>query len=490
MNNRLKSDKARRQYVTQMRRLRKKSNFAIIGFAGFTCALFLAMIVYFGIYSMTHEEELINNSFNARQQLLVEENRRGRILSRNGEILAESETGEDGKDIRKYPYGNLFAHSVGYTGNGKTGIESAANYNLLQSHISTSEKVQNDINGQKNPGDDVITSLDVALQTVASEALGIYKGAIVVSNPKTGEILAMVSKPDFDPEKIAEQWDDFMKDTESGRLINRASQGLYPPGSTCKIITALAYIRQNPDTYNKYGFTCKGYITSGDERINCYHGSVHGAEDLVTSFAKSCNASFANIGLSLDKKEYRETVDGLLFNSELPVQFIYGKSVMDISEDSTDADVMQDAIGQGRTLMSPLHLNLITQAVANDGVLMKPYLIRQVINADGNIIKDYQPEEYSQIMSTDESSILKGLMREVVLSGTGKKLKDASYSVAGKTGSAEYNGVKEDSHAWFTGFAPVEDPEIAVTVIIEGAGSGGDYAVPIAGRIFDKYFEK
>ena len=480
----------RHEYVTAMREKRKKSNYAIMAVSISVCALFLGLIFYFTTYSVSHEEELINNSFNSRQQLLVEQNRRGSILSRNGDVLAQTVENESGKDVRVYPYGNLFSHTVGYTGNGKYGIESQANYDLLQAHITTTEKIQNDINGEKNPADNVITTLDTELQQAASDAMGMYKGAIVVTNPKTGEILAMVSKPDFDPETIAEKWDDYLNDTKSGVLLNRATQGLYPPGSTCKIVTTLEYIRENPDTYNSYGYTCKGRLTHGDDTISCYHGSVHNAVDLTKSFAKSCNTSFANIGLSFDRNSYKSTVEQLLFNSELPVKFLYGKSNMSIDENTSDSDLMQNAIGQGKTLVSPFHLNLITQAVANGGILMKPYLISQVISADGEVIKSFSPEEYSEFMTPEESDVLKALMREVVVSGTGRKLNEASYTVAGKTGSAEFNGVKSDSHAWFTGFAPVEDPEIAVTVIIEGAGSGGDYAVPMARRVLDAYFER
>jgi len=479
----------RHEYVTAMRARKKKSNYAIMAASVAVCLLFLGMIVYFSTYSVSHEEELINNSFNSRQQLLVEQNRRGSILSRDGDVLARTVENEAGKDVREYPYQNLFSHTVGYTGNGKYGIEAQANYDLLQAHITTTEKIQNDINGDKNPADNVITTLDLELQQAASDAMGMYKGAIVVTNPKTGEILAMVSKPDFDPETIAEKWDEYVNDSQSGVLLNRATQGLYPPGSTCKIVTTLEYIRENPDSYMNYSYTCKGKLVHGDDTISCYHGSVHNAVDLTKSFAKSCNTSFANIGLTFDRTSYKNTAEQLLFNSELPVQFLYGKSNMSIDENTPDSDLMQNAIGQGKTLVSPFHLNLITQAVANDGILMKPYLISQVISADNEIIKDFKPEEYGALMTETESGILKSLMREVVLTGTAKKFNDASYTVAGKTGSAEFNSVKSDSHAWFTGFAPVEDPEIAVTVIIEGAGSGGDYAVPMARRVLDTYFE-
>ena len=166
----------------------------------------------------------------------------------------------------------------------------------------------------------------------------------------------------------------------------------------------------------------------------------------------------------------------------------YTKSSILMGTDISDSDMIQASIGQGKTQMSPLHLNMITDAVANGGLLMKPYEIDHVETSEGKVIKQNKPEEYGSLMTPDESQKLTELMKDVVEEGTGKKLRDAGYTAAGKTGSAEYDNIKGDSHAWFTGFAPADDPQICVTVIIEGAGSGGDYAVPVAKRIFDRYF--
>lgn len=451
-------------------------------------AIFLCMMGYTCHYAITHQQELINNSYNGRQELLISQNTRGTIYAAGGQVLAETKTDENGKDIRSYPYANLFAHVVGYASNGKFGIESSSNYYLINSNAKLADKVASEVAGEKYPGDSVYTTLDVGVQEVAYQSLGIYKGAIIVSEPSTGKIIAMVSKPDFDPNEIDSIWDGLLEDKESTVLLNRVTQGLYPPGSTFKIVTALEYIRENPDTYNQYTYQCNGRFTLGEDRINCYHGTVHGYEDFTKSFAKSCNSSFANIGIQLDRAHFGDTLNSLLFNKELPVSFAYNQSRLVIDESTSDSDVMQAAIGQGTTQITPLHLNMITCAIANKGVLMKPYLVECVKNNEGNIIKQFEADTYRKLLSEEEASILTGLMQEVVTSGTGTKLSGLSYTAAGKTGSAEYNSVKTDSHAWFTGFAPAEDPEICVTIIIEGAGSGGDYAVPIARRIFDEYF--
>lgn len=195
------------------------------------------------------------------------------------------------------------------------------------------------------------------------------------------------------------------------------------------------------------------------------------------------------MGVHLDKTQFANTLEELLFNQDLPLEIIHNNSHVEVNQNSSDGDMMQVAIGQGTTGMTPMHLNMITNAVANQGTVMQPYIVEYVENSTGSIIKQFSPTSYKKLISEQEAESLKELMRGVVEEGTASKLKGLSYTAAGKTGSAEYNSVKEDSHAWFTGFAPADNPQISVTIIIEGAGSGGDFAVPIARRIFDTYFE-
>ena len=451
--------------------------------------LFLGMIAYLCLYVKQNGQDLLNNSYNTRQKILLAQNYRGSIYASGGEVLAETEI-KNGAEERKYPYGNLFSHVVGYSTRGKVGVEAQANAYLIQSNIPLSEKVINETTGAKNPGDNVYTTLQVPVQEAASKALDNYRGAVIVTEVKTGKVIAMVSKPDFDPGTIAADWDKLSENTDSAMLMNRATQGLYPPGSTFKIVTALCYMRQHPEEYASYTFNCPGYFKTANARINCYHGTSHGQVDFTESFAKSCNSSFANMGMQIDREMFEKTVKELSFNEKLPVSFLYSQSRFSFSEEFTDAERLQAAIGQGTTVMTPLHLNMITQAIANGGVMMKPYLIDYVASENGTVIKKFSPEEYKRVMTTEESEALTELMKAVVEEGTAKKVSGMEFTVAGKTGSAEYGQTKGESHAWFTGFAPAEDPEIAVTIIVEGAGSGGDYAVPMAKRIFRAYFEQ
>lgn len=457
---------------------------------GFFLTLFIVMIGYLGYFTATSEQEMINNSYNSRQEILLSRNYRGTIYSRDGEVLAETILDSEQNESRSYPFGNLFAHVVGYSTQGRMGVEALANYYLINTNTSLSNKAANDVAGVKNPGDNVFTTLDVQIQEVADSELSIYRGAIVVTEVSTGKVLAMVSHPDFDPNEIQDIWDSLVENDSSSVLLNRATQGLYPPGSTFKIVTALEYIRENPTSYDQYSFNCPGYFSYDGSRINCYHGSSHGQVSFTRSFAKSCNSSFANIGMGLDREAFADTLEELLFGEELPLTLTYSKSSIDMYAETSPESMMQTSIGQGVTQITPIQLNMITCAIANDGILMNPYLIDHVENDAGNIVKNFKPSVYGRLMSEDEAAVLTQLMTEVVENGTATKLSGLTYTAAGKTGSAEYNNIKGDSHAWFTGFAPADNPEVCVTIIVEGAGSGGDYAVPIAKRIFDAYFRE
>ena len=451
--------------------------------------LFVIMSGYICNYVYQNDNTLIANDYNPVQRILESQNVRGTIYSRDGEELAYSSVDSDGEETRVYPYEDLFCHAVGYATKGKSGIEKLTNVYLIQSSVSLFTKMEAEENNAKNPGDDVYTTLDVSLQEVAKKALGVYSGAVIVTDVKTGEILSMYSNPGFDPNEIDDEWDSLVEDEDSSVLLNRVTQGLYPPGSTFKILTALEYIKENSTSYENYSFNCNGTYKTDSGVIHCYHSNSHGEVDFVKSFAKSCNSSFANIGLSLNKKSFAKTLNEMYFNKDLPFDLPYSKSQVTMNSDINEYDCMQVSIGQGTTLITPLHLNMITSAIANDGVLVEPHLLKNVVDADGNEVKNFeQAQSYTLISDTDVIDEMKKLMTAVVEEGTAKKLNGLSYTAAGKTGSAEYNSNKSDSHAWFTGFAPTEDPQISVTVIVEGAGSGGDFAVPIAKKIFNAYF--
>ena len=471
-------------------RFRRKQDKCIFVNGLIYSAIYLLMFANIVRFIFMKGDEAMVNSYNQRRMAILEQdNLRGRIIAADGTVLAYTDQDSEGVNIRHYPYGELYAHTVGFASNGGLGIERFMQKYLITSDVSLAVKMSDDLNSRPHEGNIVYTTLDPSLQQVAYDALGNNRGAVVVTEAETGRILAMVSKPGFDPNEIDIIWDALLEDEESGKMVNRASQGQYPPGSTFKILTALEYIRENPDTYQDYAFKCGGRFTNDEGiTIQCYHGSVHGDVDLTESFAKSCNSSFANMALTLDRNKFAYSLLDLAFNKEMDLQMDTNYSKISIRSDLTNEKLMQTAIGQAETVMSPLHVNMITQTIANGGVMMTPYIVEKVTAADGSVLKRFSPEKYGPEISADEVSIMTEMMKAVVDHGTATRLKDLPFEVAGKTGSAEFSNNKQQSHAWFTGFAPADDPAIVVTVILENAGSGGEMAAPVAGKLFSRYF--
>lgn len=453
--------------------------------------LFVLLMGYFVYFMAFQSETVINNPYNKRQDLFTKRVVRGTIYDRDRNELAYTDIDEEGNETRVYPYNNMFSHIVGYSDQGQTGIESYCNFYLLRSNSFFVERIYNDIAGNKNIGDNIVTTLDADLQQVAYDALGSRKGAVVVMEPSTGEILAMVSKPDYNPNNIRQLLADIEEETSSENdsvLFNRATQGLYPPGSTFKFITLLEYLEEGNLAEN-FSHKCSGTFTQNGNKIRCYKGTAHGDEDLTKSFAKSCNSAFAKISLSLDITSFKNRCNSLLFNSDLPLPLEYNKSSFTLDTSASDMLTMQTGIGQGETLVSPMHMALLMSAIANDGTLMEPYYISRVENYQGDTQKSFSPSVYKELFTKEQTAILNTYLRAVVTDGTGSALNTDSYEAYGKTGSAEYGNEKGKSHAWFVGYAQKDDRQLCVSIIVEEAGSGSEYAVPIAKSLFKEYFQ-
>lgn len=481
-----KEEELRQKKKRKAKRARNRE-YTIVSY--FFVVIFLSLIGYMVYFNVAKREEIISSPYNTRQNQFEDRVVRGSIVSSDGQLLAYTETDDEGNETRVYPYANTFAHVVGYDSHGKSGIEALANFSLMTSHNDYIDQVKNEIMEYKNPGDNVVTTLDTVLQQTAYDALGSYNGAVVVMNPKTGAVLASVSKSDFNPNTLSQDWDYLVSDSGNSSLLNRATQGAYPPGSIFKVVDALAYLRKN-GTLDGFQYTCTGSVTVDGHTIPCFGGEVHGTEDFTTAFAESCNTAFTQIGLDLGAKTLTETAESLLFNKKLPVPLDYTKSKFSLGDTPGNPLMMQTAIGQGQTLVSPMHMALLTSAVANNGKLMQPYYIERVETASGGKVSETKPSVYKELMTEEEAAVLKTLMTEVVNRGTGTQLLGESYSAAGKTGSAEYYGSDGgiETHSWFIGFSNVEDPDLAVAVIAEGAGTGSRVAVPIAHEIFNAYY--
>nr|WP_234852336.1 penicillin-binding transpeptidase domain-containing protein [Lachnoclostridium pacaense] len=468
-----------------------KANNGILGITYLIVALFLGLAVYMGYFLQVRSEDVINNSYNARLDSFSDRIVRGKIMAGDGTVLAETQVDAEGNETRVYYYGSVFDHAVGYSAKGKTGIEALANFYLLTSHVNLLEQVGNELSGRKNPGDNVYTTLDAELQQAAYAALGDRKGVVIAMEPDTGKVLAMVSKPGYDPNTLLQDWDRLTgEDNGDGQLLNRATQGLYPPGSTFKIVTALEYMREHPGDYRDYQFDCSGVYENGDYRIKCYHSTAHGHQDFTLAFANSCNGAFSSLGLGLNLGGFRNTAKDLLFNSPLPITGLpYKQGSFNMEPGADTWEILQTSIGQGTTQITPMHNAMITAAIANGGTLMKPYFLDSVETAGGEEIKKFMPASYGSLMTAGEAAGLTELMRAVVTEGTGSAVRTDAYTVAAKTGSAEFETGKE-THAWFTGFAPAESPRLVVTVLVEEGGSGGRVAAPIARQLFDIYMSR
>ena len=443
----------------------------------------MAYLVYFFVFQ---SKDIINSPYNVRLDSMSDRVVRGQILDRDGQILAKTDVAEDGTETRVYPYGDMFAHVVGYDSNGKSGLESTENFNLLTCNAFFMEQIVKEFQEKKNIGDNVITTLDVDIQQAAYDALGNYKGAVIVMEASTGKILSMVSKPDFDPNTVSRDWQELTQD-ENSVLLNRATQGAYAPGSIFKLVTTLAYLRDNGNV-DDFHYDCQGEIHYEGTTIHCAKNRVHGEQDLTSALANSCNTAYSNIGLSLNFAKYKGTTKDLLFDSKLPSVLPYSQSKFQLTKESNSAEVMMTSIGQGKTQVSPYHMALITSAIANGGILMEPYLVDEIESYTGISVEKNMPKKYARLMTSNEASQLKKYMQAVVENGTASELLNSTYTVAGKTGTAEYSDDKDKAHSWFVGFTNIDNPEIVISVVVESADQSGMSAVSVAKRVLDNYY--
>ena len=465
----------------------RKNNKSIIVSTLIFVITFIAMAGYLIYFNLTQAESIINNSYNKRQGVLLRRTIRGSILSDDKTKLAVTNVDGDGNETRYYPYSGLFSHTIGYLNNGGYGLESLYGYYMLHSNQNFFEQIGNDLSGNRNTGDNVVTTLNVGLQKACYDALGSNRGAVIVMEPSTGKILAMVSKPDFDPNTLAANWSQITGEGSDSVLVNRATQGLYPPGSTFKLITMLEYLREHKNDYGQYHYICDGTYELGNNTINCVRTTAHGDVDLFSSLAVSCNCSFINIGLSLDLDRYKKTAEKMLFNKELPTNLEYNKSRFVLNGESSEWDIAQTSFGQGKTVITPFHLALITCTIANNGTLMEPYLVSSVESTNGMTVKKFKEEKYDTLITEKEASLLKKGMEQVVKDSFSWLFGGVEYTLAAKSGSAQY-GTEGYEHSLYASFSPADNPEIAVVAVVEGGPQRNTTAAEVTKQIYDYYY--
>jgi len=466
-----------------------KENKKIIQVLVVICFLFFVLVAYLTYIQVFRSKEIVQNSYNRRQYQADENTVRGKILDRKGIVLAYNEE-KDNEQRRIYPYNSLYSHVIGYSSKvyGKSLLE--ASYNSYLLGLDEYTKVFGLFKGsnqEKKEGNHLLLTIDHELQKLGHELLGNRNGAIVAMNPKTGEILALVSKPDFDTneEMLAKNWK-AMVESQDAPFLPRATQGLYAPGSTFKVVTSAAIIENGMDNQK---FNDKGVITIDGREISNSGKKAYGEIDLKRALAVSSNVVFAQLGVKLGQEKLEDMSRRVGFGSDIPFDIPVSKSQFQYKKMEQN-DMAAVAIGQGKILVSPLHMAMITSGIANDGVVMKPFLVSSIVSPSGKEIKSFKKEEFKKIMEPDVALKINKMMQEVVNSGTGKNAAINGIKVAGKTGTAENeltHQKKDKEHAWFIGFAPADDPQIAVAVVLEYSGSsGGSIAAPIAQKIMEK----
>lgn len=447
----------------------------------FFTLLFVALILQLTYVQVWAAPKLKINPANTRaieEEMKVE---RGVIVSMDGVELAVNRQQGD-YFFREYPLGSLTAPWLGYNSlrYGRAGVERVYNEELSgQSGLMQFTGYWDEILGRPRRGADLRLTINVAVQRAAAEALGERKGAVVALDPRTGAILAMVSYPRYDPNNLDDVWEDINSNPDTP-LLNRGTQGLYPPGSVFKIMVAGAALEEGVATPREE-FEDTGTVTAGGYVVRNYGDSVYGRHDFAQAFAKSINTTFAKVGVKLGADTLAKYAADFGFGETPPWPLGGAESVFPDPGGMDKAHVAQAAFGQGEVLASPLQIALMASAVANGGMIMKPYVVQQVLDYHQNVIEEAKTEVWKQPLSGETAAALKEFMVKVVTSGTGTSAALSGVQVAGKTGTAEVeNG---DSHAWFAAFAPADDPEVVVAVLVENAGTGGGVAAPVARQV-------
>jgi peptidoglycan glycosyltransferase len=439
---------------------------------------------------------------NPRPALTQSGKERGRILAVDETILAESIPDPDhrGSFLRVYPEGAPFTYPVGWSSRefGETGLEEAYSTQLRSRRDLPLSDLLAALLGEDLRPHHLVTTIDPAVQQAAYEALDGQTGAVVAIDPTTGAILAMVSSPSFDPAILEEEdaettWMELSTDP-SRPLLDRTTQEHYPPGSTFKTVVAGAAIdtgTAGPET--TFPDPTEFQLPGSTATISNFDGEVcnDGVEATVEqAFVRSCNTIFAEVSIATGAEEIGLTADASGFNREIPFPWPLAASVFPTADLVDDpAALAQSGIGERDVRATALVMTMVAAGVANQGVVMHPYLVSRIIDATGATVEETQPIPFERSMAAATAGVVGEMMQKVVREGTGTAAAISGVRVAGKTGTS--TGVGNLPNAWFIGYAPAEDPTIAVAVVVEAGGkagedaTGGSVAAPIARQVIE-----
>jgi penicillin-binding protein A len=458
--------------------------------------LFAVLVAFTSRWTVFDAHALRDNPKNHRQLIEEQKIRRGLIRAGDDTVLARSLEQPDKSYVRTYPSGRLFSHAVGYSfvRQGRAGLERFYDDDL-SGRSGDLGSLLDRLSGSEQQGDNLVTSLNPAAQRVALQQLGGRKGAVVALDPRTGAIKVMASVPGYDPNAVKNQqaFSALNKDSDAP-LLNRTTQAGYPPGSTFKVVTAIAAIdsgRYTPDSRisGRNGKTISGVPLNNDQ------GESFGDITLTEALTKSVNTVFGEIGEKLGKAKMKTYMDRLGFGKPVEVDLPRDERAASgerkrgriIPATNGAVDVGRVAIGQDKLTVTPLQMAMVASAVANGGKLMKPRLGDRIVDRDGRTVRHLVPEEMSQVMSPQTASQVGAMMGQVVKEGTGTAAALQGIDVAGKTGTAEVDRPCGPNQLWFIAFAPAQDPRVAIAATVEcGTGFGGTVAAPIAKAVMQE----
>ncbi|MGL5152243.1 MAG: peptidoglycan D,D-transpeptidase FtsI family protein [Clostridium sp.] len=472
--------------------------------------LLVGLITYIAYFQVFKAPEIASHNGNRRLWAKRNEVLRGTIFDRDGNALTKSERDTTLNQKREYVHPELYAHALGFVNPvyGLSGLEKTYDEEL-SSYSGVSNSVKNLLkdfnvdkfiesfknrNEEKNKiGNSIKTTLDTDIQKAAFDALGDNKGAVVALNPKTGEVLAMVSKPTFNTNDLESAMK--QENQKDFPQLNRVVKGMYPPGSTFKAITTASALQNIPGVENKT-FLDDGKITFPDGKtLSNANGAVYGNVNLKKAFTVSSNDVYGELAMELGNDKLRKTAEDFGFNKDIPANGFYIENSRFPKLDKNQiGNIAQSGIGQSEILATPIQMALVASGIANDGIIMEPKLVNEVVDKDGNSVKKIPSKEFTKAISKADSDTITDYMKALVDGNINSKWPFfKNTNTAGKTGTADVmleNGTLAKPHSWFIGFAPANDPEIAVAVIVENGGYGAVAAAPVAGKVINAALNK
>ena len=480
-------------------------NKQITRIAGLAMGLMVVLIVATTYWQTWARPALAERQDNAIQRVAQFEIKRGLILSPSRVLARNKERKVGGRTFyfRRYPQGRLAAHVVGYStaARSRTGLERSLNPALTGSARSLSSLVDQSLdklNGKPIIGDTVVTTLDVNGQRAALDALGRTCGAVVALDPRTGRVRVMVSSPSYNPNDVEANFARIEKIradcTPASPLLNRATQGLYPPGSTFKVVTASAAIDSGKYTPSST-FVDPGYCTVYGKRVNNFDTSrPFGTVSLATALQFSVNSVFCNIGLKLGARQLVKQAKKFGFYERPPLETpdserlpsgLYRNGRLYDPRRDRDVDAGRMAFGQERLLVTPEQMAMVAGTIGNDGILMRPYVVDRIVTPNGKTRSKTKPTKIRRAVSPAAARDIGAMMVRAVQAGTGTAAQISGLEIGGKTGTAE-TGVDGNNTTWFIAFAgdPGKKPKLAIAVVLQNQSlTGGATAAPIARQV-------